>query len=232
LYFSVFQSTFNLYSWQVYHWDGIRFYLGRAISDPQQTTMLKSSATSILQRYNLCLKSNPLLTKSTTGFVLAGAGDLIAQRIDKSKGGITTKTHDPWRRFFVFAAYGCLWTGPFNHFWFGYLARRFPVSGGLTSVMQKLMIQHLIWNPSINLPIYFTFTGTLLGMSRDEIFLWISRDYWSMLAWLWVIYVPANAYCFLCVPEPLQSVFLAAFSLGWNSFLSWKTTQSSEAQLH
>jgi protein Mpv17 len=189
--------------------------------------MLPIIRRNLFQPYNNALKTKPLLTKSLTGVVLAGSGDLIAQRFEKVSGRPKSSIlagRDPWRRFFAFAAFGCLWTGPFNHFWLAYLARRFPV-GGSSMLLKKLFVQHMLWNPIVYLPVYFSFNGLLLGMNKDELIVWVKRDYWPMLVWCWIVWIPTTAFVFQRIPEHLQSVFMAGLSLGWNSFLSWKSNQ-------
>jgi hypothetical protein len=191
--------------------------------------MLALLKNNLLHPYTNALRTNPLVTKSLTGVVLAGTGDLIAQRFEKTNVGRSNNPifaqRNPWHRLAVFAAFGCLWTGPFNHYWLAYLAKRFPANGGTKILMKKLLVHHLVWNPVVYLPVYFGFNGLLLGMKRIEFEQWVRRDYVSMLVWCWIVWIPTTAVMFHHVPEHLQSVLMAGLSLGWNAFLSWKSNQ-------
>ena len=182
----------------------------------------------VFSPYNTALHSRPLLTKSLTGLVLAGTGDLVAQNFEKRNGAtksLISSNRDPFRRFLVFASFGMLWTGPFNHYWLRYLARRFPADAGRKVFVQKLAVDDLIWNPVVYFPVFFSFNGYFLGLSREEFVSWVKRDYVSNLIWCYIVWGPTTAVMFSKIPEHLQSVFMAGLSLGWNSFLSWKSNR-------
>ena len=191
--------------------------------------MLAAVRNSIFLPYNNALQKRPLLTKSLTGMFLAGSGDLLAQRFELAGGGpkknSITSGRDPWRRFFVFATFGFVWTGPFNHVWLGYLARKYPVNGGQTVFLKKMFVHHFLWNPIVYFPFFFSFNGLLLGLNRKEFQEWVRRDYVSNLLWCYIVWGPTTAVIFQRVPEHLQSVFMSGISLGWNSFLSWKSNR-------
>lgn len=169
----------------------------------------------LLGRYNTLLQSRPLLTKSCTGLVLAGAGDLFAQRLDPGTGRVS-----PARRFLVFASFGALWTGPFNHYWLRFLARTFQGSGW-TPVLKKLAVHHLLWNSFVYLPVLFGYVGVMQGFTRKELEDWVRRDYFRMLVLCWVVWIPITGAMFKWVPEHFQSVTMSGISLVWNSGLSW-----------
>jgi Mpv17 / PMP22 family len=190
--------------------------------------MLTLIRTRFFTPYNNALKSRPLLTKSLTGLTLAGSGDIIAQTIEARKGAqksSITHNRDPFRRFIAFATFGCLWTGPFNHYWLGYLARRFPPEAGQKAFLQKMFLHHMIWNPFIYFPFLFGYNGLLLGLSKSDFEEWVKREYFSSLMWCYVVWGPTTVIVFKKVPEHLQSAFMASLSLGWNSFLSWKNNR-------
>jgi hypothetical protein len=190
--------------------------------------MLAIVRTRVFAPYNHALKSKPLLTKSMTGLTLAGSGDLIAQTLEKrsdAKKSTFASNRDPLHRLLVFASFGFVWTGPFNHYWLGYLARRFPVDAGRTAFVQKMFMHHLVWNPFVYFPFFFGYNGLLLGMNRTEFEEWVRRDYFTNLMWCYVVWGPTTAIIFKKVPEHLQSVVMAGLSLGWNSFLSWRSNR-------
>lgn len=190
--------------------------------------MLAIVRNFVFKPYNDALKSKPLLTKSLTGFVLAGSGDLIAQKIErqssKQKSSIASN-RDPFQRFLVFACFGFIWTGPFNHTWLGFLARQFPPDGGRQKFLQKMFVHHMLWNPFIYFPVFFSFLGAGFGLTRPEFESWVKRDYFPNLMWCYIVWGPTTAIIFQRVPEHLQSVLMSALSLGWNTFLSWRSNR-------
>lgn len=171
--------------------------------------------------FNALLARRPLQVKAMTGAVLTGTGDVIAQTVERRNLG--EGNAPSVRRLVVFASFGALWTGPFNHYWLGLLAKRFPPTGGWRSVAGKLLVQHALWNPVVYLPVFFTFNGLGMGKSWSEIEAWVRRDYWGMLVWCWVVWVPITGWMFVAVPERFQSILMSGISLAWNSFLSWRS---------
>ena len=174
----------------------------------------------IATKYNHFLKSSPILTKSITGGILAACGDLIAQKSDLSKQDDPLAT----RKFLVFTMFGASWTGPINHYWLGFLARKFP-DNSFKALGKKLLVQHLVWNPFFYLPYFFTFNGILLGLSFQELESWIRKDFIPMLLYCWIVWIPITAWIF-SIPERFQSVVMSSISLLWNSFLAWHTNNS------
>lgn len=173
-------------------------------------------------RFNQLLRTRPLLTKSLTGACLAGTGDIITQTYE-TKHEFSV---DPLRRWLGFCTFGALWTGIINHYWLGYLARRFPKSAGAPSLLAKLFIQQALWNPLVYLPLYFSYFSVFNGRSRQEAVEWVRKDYWDTLKWCWVVWLPINGFIFM-VAERYQSILMSLISLAWNSFLSWQGNRRS-----
>lgn len=168
--------------------------------------------------YSHALISRPLATKTGTGVVLSGAGDLAAQLIPDEHGN---RRAIDWRRLAAFTVFGAAWTGPFNHYWLRFLHQRFPPSGGLIkAVGAKLVIQHALLNPFIYLPWFYVSTGVILGQSKEAIINKVEREYTDTLLYLWTVWVPTTAVVFAVVPLSQQSVVMAVIAFGWNIVLS------------
>jgi protein Mpv17 len=187
--------------------------------------MSRTFLTNLFQHYNYALTHYPLRTKSLTGATLSGTGDLFAQYYERQNKQNTTAIN-PARRFIVFTAFGALWTGPFNHYWLGLLAQKFPASLGAKGLVAKLSIHHFWWNPFVYFPVFFGFNGLFRGLSWEEFVVWVKRDYWSMLVWCWIVWIPITAWVFT-IPIQFQSVIMSFISLAWNSFLSWKSNKEN-----
>ena len=76
---------------------------------------LAVSGSNLLDFYAAQLRERPVLTKASTAAILGSLGDAIAQSRSKQD------FYDP-KRGMTFLLFGALYTGAFQHVWFGYLS--------------------------------------------------------------------------------------------------------------
>lgn len=85
---------------------------------------VQQSAIHLWDSYATLLKEKPLETKSITAAILACTGDAVAQilagRQTRANDEEATFSYDP-RRGLAFMGFGALYTGLFQHYWFGFL---------------------------------------------------------------------------------------------------------------
>ena len=85
--------------------------------------------------YNMMLLRKPIFTKSITSAALTMSGDIFAQ-IYLPEGPEVKYDPDRTMRFTFLGAALC---GAPLHYWYGWLARRFP-DPGLTGAVQRLVV--------------------------------------------------------------------------------------------
>jgi len=167
----------------------------------------------LIRAYEGMLKARPMATKAVAGGTLALAGDVVAQRVKEGRPAVDA------RRAAAFTGFGVMWTGVFNHWWYGALAAALPGTGALV-VASKLAAQHGLLNPLVYLPLFYSSQGVLLGLSREQSLSKAKAEYWSTLTRLWAIWLPASTIMFKFVPVRHQVLYTAGVSLGWNTLLS------------
>jgi hypothetical protein len=93
-------------------------------------------------------------------FAGAAAGDLVAQS--------TTEESISWRRTAGFTSFGLLYVGGFNHYWFGWLTRRFPGSDA-RAVLSKLAVQQVVANSLFYLPSFYVINGIAMQQTPAQV---------------------------------------------------------------
>ena len=132
--------------------------------------------SKLLKSYGDLLVTHPLETKAGTAAVLATVGDAIAQ-----KSSDASKEYDPTRGM-SFALFAAMYTGAFQHYWFGWentklaftaaelsptLALLFASSSAVLPVA-KLVLNQFVVVPFLYMPLFFAFTGHMAGLSEEE----------------------------------------------------------------
>lgn len=80
------------------------------------------SVTHLWEIYGTLLREQPVETKSITAATLASTGDAVAQFLSSRKNESEAFQYDP-RRGAAFLAFGALYTGCFQHYWFDFLEK-------------------------------------------------------------------------------------------------------------
>ena len=75
-----------------------------------------------------------------------------------------------------------------------------PQSGGVRTLLPKMFCTQLIVNPFIYLPLFYTWTGVVLGRSVPATLEKVQREYWVTLKATWLLFVPFNVVN--CAREP------------------------------
>lgn len=115
-------------------------------------TSSSSSPVSLLAWYSKQLDKRPLLTKSITGGLIAGGGDLICQSIvdaDKAEDSHHQSFWDCWdgRRSWNFLLLGFAFVAPTSHYWYAALDRKLAPGNSMMSVGKRVLVDQFTWTP-------------------------------------------------------------------------------------
>ncbi len=169
---------------------------------------LRGALHGALGWYMARLQDKPLLTKTVTGFAMALAGDLIAQRSESPGQPVDV------RRLAAFTVFGAAWTGPVNNRWLPLVAR-------LPNLGTKLLVQHGFLNPLVFVPAFLIWNAVAQGKDWGETRGYVQERYPKVLCSVVAFWTPVTAVVFSRVPEVLQSVTMAVISLVWNVAFSF-----------
>lgn len=106
------------------------------------------------------------------------------------------------------------------HYILARLERAHPMSLGWRSLVKKVAITQGFVNPLVFLPLFYGWTGAVLGRSADETIEKVRKEGMDTLKATWVIFTPFNILNFSVIPVRHQAVSNAAFSLVYQTALS------------
>lgn len=176
--------------------------------------------------YEEKLKTHPIIVKSITSAVIAATGDLFAQGIiEPAKLGRSPEGHwwDPSRTArFLFL--GSILVGPTLHFWFGFLARRYP-SISTATLLKRVATDQFVFAPFF----VSTFVASLWTLEgRDYTLDEFSSTMPGIIVTNWSVWLPAQWINFRFVPIQFQVLASNFVALAWNSYLSYKTCKKKK----
>ena len=182
----------------------------------------------LLKSYSQLLVTHPLETKAGTAAVLATVGDAIAQRSSD-----VSKQYDI-QRGASFALFAALYTGAFQHYWFAWentklsytaaelsptLALFFASSAAVLPTA-KLILNQFVVVPFLYMPLFFTFTGYMAGLTQEESLDRAKQMYGQILLRNYCFWLPVQLLQFSLISPDWQIAYVSVASLVWTVILS------------
>ena len=90
------------------------------------------------------------------------------------------------------------------------LERYLPQSGGVRTLLPKILLSQLLVNPLWYLPLFYAWTGAVLGHTQAQTLEKARREYWVTLKATWLFFVPFNAVNFSLVPVHHQAAKISS----------------------
>lgn len=184
---------------------------------------------NVFHLYQKALMRRPVITKMATGGTLAFSSDLVAQSVES----------DRWdrKRSTVLTLFGFGYMGLFQHYVFGYYARRWPIDAAkhfttnAKPVICTTAVHMLITYPFIYFPCFIVVTDTLArGKSISQAWDHIVEVWWRLYKPGFLVWTPVMAVQFLFIPLPLQILWITSFSFAWTTFMSLSLFKKTEFQ--
>lgn len=217
----------------------------------RDVNFLSNGAHHAWEAYGNALRDHPLVTKSATATTLAITGDAVAQfsamssSSSSSTGGQTSNSYDI-RRALSLGLFAALYTGAFQHFWFGWLNSHLafeaslisptmaillasPLSPGVLAAL-KVSVNQFCMVPFVYMPMFFALTGAVSGMSAGESWERAKGLFTPLLLRNYAFWLPAQLIQFAFVPPEFQITYLCTAGLFWNMILSAASAGGSSSQ--
>eukprot|EP00884_Botryococcus_braunii_P021351 jgi/Botrbrau1/78/Bobra.0022s0068.1 len=181
---------------------------------------LSTSLRTVWHGYEGALKNQPVLTQMVTSAGLWALGDVIAQRVEGSKGV-------NWRRTVSSSAYGAVVIGPVGHLWYSKLDRlvrsRYQ-PGTLAFVGLKVVADEVLFGP-IHVAGFFAWMVKANNGTWQDVWEKVRRDFWSSYAAELAFWPAFQTLNFWKIPVRHQLLAVNSACLLDATFLCWVQNQ-------
>lgn len=170
----------------------------------------------------------PWLSAAAACGGMSAAGDVTAQALVRwqlQRNGRSQPAFEAPRTARMLG-FGFLWYGPFQHWWYGMLAEKFPGTA-VRSFLPKVALNQVVLGPIV-LTTAFAWNFWLTGRAR-ELPAKMRADFAATLVNGWKFWVPAACANFWLIPVPLQVFFMSTCGFVWTAYLSFASYNSANA---
>ncbi|XP_039604944.1 protein Mpv17 isoform X1 [Polypterus senegalus] len=169
--------------------------------------------------YQVLMSKHPWKVQILTAGTLVGVGDVISQQVVEKKG---LRNHNV-KRTVKMMSIGFFFVGPVIGGW--YKALDYLVPGGNKTVAFKKMILDQGAMAPCFLACFLTITGALNGLSLEENWNKLKRDYKDALIANYYLWPPVQIANFYFIPLHHRLAVVQIVAIAWNSYLSWKANK-------
>lgn len=168
------------------------------------------------------------MAAAATSGTLSATGDAIAQGLVKWELSREGRPSPPFQleRTARMLGFGFLLYGPFQHWWYGALARTFP-GRAVASFLPKVALNQVVLGPIV-LVTAFAWNLGLQGRA-DALGGKLRRDLVPTMINGWKFWVPAACVNFWAVPLPFQVLYMSVCGVVWTAYISFASYNSANA---
>lgn len=155
-----------------------------------------------------------LYTNTTVSVTLSAAGDLLNQKYQIYKEEMTEVDKKRSRDVAVTG----LFIGPFCHYWYQFLDRRFP--GRTFKILTKKILVDQIFCSPVIIGLFLVVTSTLEKKSWEKVIEENKDKVLKLYAADWLIYPPAQYINFYCLPTQYRVIYDNVISFAFDVYFS------------
>ncbi|XP_044751551.1 protein Mpv17-like [Coccinella septempunctata] len=171
-----------------------------------------------VQSYKNALQKYPVIVQSVQVGTLMGIGDVIAQKFVEQRH--SEKSYD-FRRTANFVLLGTFFLGPVNTRWFRILDK-YVEGKPAEKALKKVALDQFVYIPCL-LAVFLTSLEYLERKSLDEAKRAVKLYYWDVMKANYTIWPLVQICNFYFVPLNYQTLVVQVVSLGWNTYISYRT---------
>ena len=173
----------------------------------------------LVRGYNRLLKTNPLLTRSTTAFFIAFNGDIFCQYLESKLDGKNFWDILNLRRSINLGIFGFGIVTPALHYWYKYLAVTFPGTS-FRPVAIKFILDRTVIPPPLVMG-FFVSQTLMNGGTWEDVKMRVNNNYINALKMNLVVWPAAMLVNFRFVPLEFQVLYANVIGFFWNIYLSF-----------
>jgi len=203
---------------------------------------VKVASKSILSAMVTIPRNNPRMFAISVATLKMTMADVIAQNIEKKKEGDSSSflRYSDKARLFVFASYGAIYLGLFQHYLFAEVyTKLFPLSSifasksikdklldyaGAISVIKQLAFEAFVHWPCLYIPSFYVFKEATAKTSFASKLLNIketlSKNWIADISMCWKVWIPSALFNFAFLPLWLQVPFTGVVGFLYFTFFS------------
>lgn len=162
---------------------------------------------------------NPVLKSGLISGSLSLAGDVLAQLLTNK--GQQDASYDAVRAARM-GTFGLFFYGPYQHFWYRFLDRRFP-GRAVPMFLSKVTLNQLCLAP-LTITVAFAWNLALqqkLGQLQGK----LQQDFVPTIINGWKFWVPAATINFVAVPLQYQVLYMSTCGMLWTGYLSYRSAK-------
>jgi hypothetical protein len=164
------------------------------------------------------LDASPVFTKCISAGLIAGLGNLGAQRLmhDEKDG----KFKIDWQQTGRFALLNVVFVAPVLHYWYTWLAVAIP-GKAIIPVLKRVGYDEFLFTP-VYVPVLMGILWSMEGVEMKRIPQMIREEWLNIMLFDWAVYIPVQILNFRFVPVKFQVLVINVIGVGWNCFVSWR----------
>lgn len=168
---------------------------------------------SFFAKYNQLLATRPLITNViTTGF-LFGAGDALAQSIERKESGFDGT------RLSRAVIYGAVIFAPLGDRWYRLLNGVKVGKSKAVNTAARVGLDQLVFAPLIGIPLYYSAMTAMEGGTTQNVKQKLGDNWWKTLTANWTVWPAVQTVNFAFVPVQLRLLVVNLISIVWNCYL-------------
>mmetsp|Transcript_40416 Transcript_40416/g.47286 ORF Transcript_40416/g.47286 Transcript_40416/m.47286 type:complete len:259 (-) Transcript_40416:89-865(-) len=175
--------------------------------------------------YSHQLDVRPIFTKCASAGIVAGFGNLLAQRLMWDTDGKGQFVID-WKQTGRFVVINIIFVAPCLHHWYNWLSAAMP-GKSIAPVLKRVFVDEFIFTP-VYVPAFMGLLWSFEGNKFEDIPHMIREEWLNIMIFDWCVYIPVQFFNFRYNPVKYQVLVMNLVGVGWSCFISWRAQRQND----